>query len=132
MNYREIAIDYINSKEYHAGLEDYINHFNIKDIDVKKLNFYIKVEENISKRENKIKVLKELFNNNTAVEFKNVYKEDKRAIFHICSKEGSKYQISFVDDIGAEMDIAGNTIDIIIDKFLAFYNSYSTVVQVIK
>lgn len=68
--------------------------------------------------------LKDLFTNNIAIQFKSNTEADKMAIFHKCSKEGYKYQVSFFDNAGAIMDFKRNSIDEVVEeitkRFLKF------------
>lgn len=131
MNIKEIAINYYYDKDYYNTLEEYIDINNI-DIDIKKLKFRIKIEENKRSRIKKVKELKDLFTSNTAVQFSNNSNNTKKAIFHKCTKSnGNIYQISFIDSLGAEMDIAADTIDNIINDFLSFYTRYNIIDEVI-
>lgn len=128
---RITAINYLLDKDYFYSIEDYLQENNIQNINIKKLKFYVKVEENKINRENKVTELTKLFTNNIAVQFSSKNNNDRKAIFHLCSKDNNKYQISFIDSLGAEMDLASNTIENIIDKFMSFYSSYNIIDEVI-
>ena len=74
--------------------------------------------------------LKEILTNNKAVTFVNKNNNDRIAIFHISSRSNWKYQISFIDSRGAEMDMKSNTIDEMIQDFIGMYYTYNIVKEV--
>lgn len=127
MNYKEIANNYIMDRDYFENIEEYVEHYKL-NVKIKTLKFYIKVEESIQNNAIKSKVLKELFTNNVAIKFINKNDNNRFAIFHPYTKGNTnKYQISFIDDKGAEMDLASPSIDNIIEKFLSYYNKYDII-----
>lgn len=127
INYKEIARDYLNESDYFNNASEFIEHFNMS-IDIKKLEFYIKVESNRINKDNNRKFIKELFTNNTAVQFQNEKNPNRVAIFHPCTKENNnKFQVSFIDEKGAEMDIARETIEEITEEFLRYYSRYTII-----
>ena len=128
LNYKEHAENYYYESDY-LTIEEYALINNIKNIQLFKV--YFKIENKRREKEKEKERLFKLFNNNNAVQL-NKDKENF-IIFHKCTKNNNKFQISFFDRSGAFSDIAAATIEELINKFCNYgYFEYSNIFEIIE
>lgn len=115
-----IINNYQYDMDFFNSIDEYLQHYNVTILsDIKYCNFRIKVLINKLEYEEKSKELKKTFNNCIAFKAVNKKNSNKYIIFHPCTYENFKYQLSYFDEYGAIMDEKSETIE---DTMHNYYN----------
>ena len=127
MEYKQIeqlVNNYIHESDFYDSQEEYTEKHNIISEDLDTFNFLLKVEQNILDKELKSLELEKVFNNCISFQAENIKDNKKFIIFHPCTREGYKYQLSYFDQYGAIMDEKSTTIKEAIENYYHLYKQY--------